>query len=1024
MEHQGGKSPGIERDLASGAMRGDQPDSGGALAGKASVASLETGDLYARAGDHGQALRTFESLWKLPVFNGDLRVGRRIAYCMERLGRFGDAIAFLRPLLAAAPAADVAGDDERVESGRCRLILGKALFEAGRLSEAQAEGQLASALLRGLDAPEPGFVENLLGTIAFRLGDPGEARVRFRAGLEHFRSRGDVANLALSYTNLGTLHRHDCEWERALEHYQAAYYLRATEGEFQDQGAILLNMGIVLARVGRIDEARGRLQTALNSAIELSNPSRAASARLALIRIARMAGEFETAREQMAALAGSNGTVLPERTACQLELERINLAQAAGHSAGIAGHLGEVRRRVQRMASRGDLMAEVEILQAETELEAQDFAAAGDSCSRALDLAREANNRHLEGQIDLLRLEIAVRAGDVAEADRLVATLLNRYQRGNEMPALARLFRLRGRLDLSCRRNAEAALSHYSRSLDLWKRMGCPRNAALLQIRCADTMLELGRIEEARELLRDVRSRMIPEWSVVPALDRGLRRLDERIRKADEDRQAVRLSGESVHHRLEDILTCEMGPGEKLRSVVSLLAQALEAEGAVLARIDGDSLEALSTVSMGRLRGRRSFAPAALGLAAVDHCGVIEPPAGEEDNGVAVCALSIPVHIQGREHLFYLERRDAGKPPYTRQDLDYAMVLISVAAARLRPADDPVQPPGPSVANGIWLADVVTQNARMLSILELIRKVAQSDLTVLLQGETGTGKKLLAQALHRISERRSGPFVTVDCAALPDSLLESELFGHCRGAFTGAIQDRTGLLEEANGGTIFLDEIDKAGLGMQRRFLHMLDSGEIRPVGATTYRGLDVRVVCATSSPELLQEVADGHFLKDLYYRLNDISIVVPPLRERPDDVPLLAEFFLEKCAAEIGRRIGSVASAFHRALADHTWPGNVRELEKAIRRAVTLAEDGDVIGADLLPAAVLESSLSREAGPDGAFKERLERYERSLVLEALERTDWNRSRAARDLGLSRKGLKNKVERYGLDRRRGRRTQP
>lgn len=1024
MEHRGGNTPDIERDLLSGAMPGDLSTPEGVRADRASGASLETGDLYARAGDYGQALSTFESLWKLPVFNGDLRVARRIAYCMERLGRFGDAIAFLNPLLADAPGADVAGQDERPEMGRCRLILGKALFEAGRLSEALAEGQLASALLRGVDAPEPGFVENLLGTIAFRLGDLGEARLRFRSGLDHFRSRGDVANLALSYINLGNLHKHGCEWERALEHYQAAYYLRATEGEFQDQGAILLNLGIVLARVGRIDEARDRLQAALNSSIELNNPPRAARARLALIRIARLANELEIAREQMTALADSNAHRLPERAACQLEMERINLAQATGDTAGIGAQLEEIRRRVQRMASRGDLMAEVEILQAETELERQDLAAAEDSCRRAHKLAREAGNRHLEGQVDLLRLEIAVRAGESAQADQLLSVLHERYQRGNELPALARLFRLRGRLELAFRRDPEAALSSYSRSRDLWQRMNCPRNEALLQIRCADTSLELGRTDEAREILRGIRNRMTPEWTAVPALDRGLRRLDERIRKADEDRQAVRLSGDCVYQRLEEILTHEMGPGEKLRSVVSLLAQALEADGAVLARTGGDSLEAVSTVSMGRLRGRRSFAPAALGIGSVDHCGVIEPPPGEEDNGGAVCALSMPVRIQGREHLFYVERRDAGKPLYTRPDLDYAMVLIAAAAARLRPAGDPAQPAEPSVENGIWLADVVTQNNRMLSILELIRKVAHSDLTVLLQGETGTGKKLLAQALHRISERRNGPFVTVDCAALPDSLLESELFGHRKGAFTGAIQDRTGLLEEANGGTIFLDEIDKAGLGMQRRFLHMLDSGEIRPVGSTTYRGLDVRVVCATSSPELLQEVADGRFLKDLYYRLNDISIVVPPLRERPDDVPLLAEFFLEMCATEIGRRIGSVASAFHKALANHTWPGNVRELEKAIRRAVTLAEDGQVLAADLLPVAVLESSLSREILPDAAFKERLERYERSLVLEALERADWNLSRAARDLGLSRKGLKNKVERHGLDRRRRRGFQP
>jgi len=181
-------------------------------------------------------------------------------------------------------------------------------------------------------------------------------------------------------------------------------------------------------------------------------------------------------------------------------------------------------------------------------------------------------------------------------------------------------------------------------------------------------------------------------------------------------------------------------------------------------------------------------------------------------------------------------------------------------------------------------------------------------------------------------------------------------------------------------------------------------------------------VVCATSCTDLRQEVKEGRFLKDLYYRLNDISIQVPPLRERADDIPLLAEWFLEKQAGEMTREIRGVAPALHAALAAHSWPGNIRELEKAIRRVVVLAENGAVVGPELLPAAVLESYGSAEASPGHTLRERLEGYERSLVLEVLERTGWNRTRAAVELGLSRKGLKNKIQRYTLDRRRSRRS--
>jgi transcriptional regulator with PAS, ATPase and Fis domain len=278
----------------------------------------------------------------------------------------------------------------------------------------------------------------------------------------------------------------------------------------------------------------------------------------------------------------------------------------------------------------------------------------------------------------------------------------------------------------------------------------------------------------------------------------------------------------------------------------------------------------------------------------------------------------------------------------------------------------------------------------------------------------------VARALHARSPRRAHPFVALNCGALTETLLESELFGHVKGAFTGANRDHKGLFESANGGTIFLDEIDKAGLPVQRRFLHMLDSGEVRPVGATSYKRLDVRVVCATSCPDLREEVAAGRFLKDLFYRLNDIAVTVPPLRERPDDVVLLAEWFAEKYARKVGRTVAGLSPAFRAALTVHPWPGNVRELEKAMRRAVTLADDGAVLGPELLPATVLESLDPAAAAAAGSLREKVEHYERGLVLDALDRLGWNKSRAAVDLGLSRRGLKGKIERYRLDRRRSR----
>jgi DNA-binding NtrC family response regulator len=308
----------------------------------------------------------------------------------------------------------------------------------------------------------------------------------------------------------------------------------------------------------------------------------------------------------------------------------------------------------------------------------------------------------------------------------------------------------------------------------------------------------------------------------------------------------------------------------------------------------------------------------------------------------------------------------------------------------------------------------------MLGIVSLVGKINRSRLTILLEGETGTGKTLIARAVHRSSDRAAGPFVTLDCAALPETLLESELFGHVKGAFTGAVTDKKGLFEEADGGTILLDEIGKAGLPTQRRLLHFLDKGEVRPVGATTYRKLDVRVICATSNRNLRADVEKGAFLKDLFYRLNDIMIQVPPLRERVEDVALLAEYFLATFRAETRREIAGISRAAMSRLEQYDWPGNVRELEKAVRRAAILCDDGGWITPDLLPPEITGAAAGHRPGrPSDAppLKGLVEETERRVVRQALEQNGWNKSRAARSLGLSRKGLKNKIQRYGLDRR-------
>jgi len=303
----------------------------------------------------------------------------------------------------------------------------------------------------------------------------------------------------------------------------------------------------------------------------------------------------------------------------------------------------------------------------------------------------------------------------------------------------------------------------------------------------------------------------------------------------------------------------------------------------------------------------------------------------------------------------------------------------------------------------------------VVELKKLSRRIASSDSTVLIRGESGTGKDVVARAIHHHSPRCGGPFVTINCAALPEPLLESELFGHVRGAFTGAVANKDGLLRQAHGGTIFLDEIGKTTLAMQGKLLQFLDTGKVRRVGSNEMIPVDVKVICA-SKIDLLKLCEEGRFLEDFYYRINDFPLEVPPLRKRKDDIPLLLEYYLEKVATEMGKIITGISPEAMDKLVSYRWPGNVRELEKVVKRAVILADDGDEIGLEHLPPVVLDysASASDERTSKLTLKEKICELEKREILDALKRNAWNRSRAATELGISYPNLLSKIKTYRL----------
>jgi Nif-specific regulatory protein len=368
---------------------------------------------------------------------------------------------------------------------------------------------------------------------------------------------------------------------------------------------------------------------------------------------------------------------------------------------------------------------------------------------------------------------------------------------------------------------------------------------------------------------------------------------------------------------------------------------------------------------------------------------------------------------------------------FTNVDLDVCAVLahhasLAVANARLvqrlRAADEKLKKENAFLKTreesrrvGKGQQEIIGQSGAMRALLDQLAKVVDTRVSVLIEGETGVGKELIAAAVHYRSRRRAQLFVTQNCAAMPDNLLESELFGHRKGSFTGAHEDKKGLFEIADGGTLFLDEATEMPLSLQSKLLRALQEGEIRPIGASHEKKVDVRIVAATNR-NLEKEVAEGRFREDLYYRLNVFPIRVPPLRERREDIPLLAEHFLKRYSTELGKPAAGFSQQAMELLQAYDFPGNVRELQNEVQRLVIQLEDGGFVTPELLSQRIrqIEGLVERIKPTKGTLKETMDQVERWLLVEALREHDNNKTATAKTLGITREGLHKKLRAFGL----------
>jgi transcriptional regulator with PAS, ATPase and Fis domain len=374
------------------------------------------------------------------------------------------------------------------------------------------------------------------------------------------------------------------------------------------------------------------------------------------------------------------------------------------------------------------------------------------------------------------------------------------------------------------------------------------------------------------------------------------------------------------------------------------------------------------------------------------------------------------------------ERGHNGVPFHSRSGKDR---FLSVKASPLRLRREPREFIGVIITFNEYAArarqfpEIIGQSEPFTEVLALVAKVAPADSTALLMGESGTGKEIIADAIHRLSRRKEKPLIKLNCAAIPEGLLESELFGHEKGAFTGATARKPGKFELANGGTVFLDEIGDMSPSTQAKLLRVLQEKEVTPLGSGQVKQVDVRIIAATNK-DLLQEVRAGRFREDLFHRLNVMTIIIPPLRERKSDIPFLADYFLTVSAEKSQTGKKSLSRGATDALLNYSWPGNVRELENAIERACLLNE-GSIIQAENLPLAVMPPKQAANGGANGAgvkadrveikasLNETLDAVEKELIIQALKRSNGVQVEAAKLLGLNHKNLWHKIRKHKIE---------
>ncbi|HET9328813.1 MAG TPA: sigma 54-interacting transcriptional regulator [Candidatus Eisenbacteria bacterium] len=964
-----------------------------------------------------------------------LRILLKLARSQDRRGDFSASLQVLEQARELTRALR-----DPVINAQIAAPMAWAHAQLGQYHRARRFGLYAYRALRnGQDHRTVGELGVTLGVCHTRLGRNAEAIEWLQDAAATFRRIDDSEGLVSALNNLGLVYKNLREWREATRFLEQALRIDERAGFYSKMRGHHQNLGLVRYSLGQWDLAEEDFRTALQVARDTGHRQGEAMALMAMGRLARRRRQLDRAEESFRramTLADQVGaereSALAREFLAEVELDRGNPPAAL---AMLLPALDLARKR----APEGDVVGELEtriglaLLHMGKAEDGKDHLLRGAIIAQSLgDRLEQAVAERAMARLEALRGNVNGVESHIRAAAQAFEQLSESYELGTTLASWGELLLLmpaglRAQVDL------ELIGESAKRAAALF------RNLGVLAL-SAEAYLTMARLESERERFDQALSHL--EQAEMWLREAGDAGGEDRVlalrREIERQYVAVSLSTSNEFRALDEANrlfrdTSDM-EGLLAQTVKLAVEHAGGDRGFVAYNSAGSRMDVVAQHGLGRDRARRIMqlvqglaghrmgesGPVYSSRVAADPRFSAALGGSLEGVGSLVCVpLNFPSQALG---MVYVDRfSDNLHGAFKQRDLNLLAVLANTAAVAIVEAQRSLllmenQELRKQLKPVPGLDRVVSNSAEMADILKLLTKVGDSSATVLFLGETGTGKGLLAHVVHEISSRRDGPFVQVNCAAIPEQLLESELFGYVQGAFTGANRDKTGLFEEAEGGTIFLDEIEKVPETVQAKLLHVLDRGEVRPVGATRSRHVDARVICATNG-DLRDRIQSGRFLEDLFYRLNDITVRVPALRERREDIPTLAQHFLDLFSRQMEKPLKGFGSDVLKALLAHDWRGNVRELEKTVKRMVVLADEGAVLDRSLLPAEIRDVVVDpRSVGR--TLRSNVAQLERRMVAEALERNRWNKARTARDLGLSYPTLLTKIRSFKLERSR------